>query len=375
MTRTGSEKIASRTILAAGAFYLIIVLEFFYMATPFALYFYSAYLPGLEALNRSPWTAWMTAFFLPHFAPTTSLPVNVAPIIGATLTGIGMLGFTAAAVQVYSRKLRRLGAATGGLYRFVRHPQYAFLILAGAGMLLLWPRYLMVIFFVTMLFAYHALARIEERECERKFGQPYIDYRDRTPRFLPINLVLHRLLPLRPSSKSGRIAAGLLVYALALALGLCTAAILQRHTIKHLIADYQGNSAYIAIYPLNVHELRKLAEAALNDPRVRERIDKAAMSDAPFISYVMPSDWAITEIPMNGADGHHTPAVHDSTFKIVYTHAVLRTSRKVAGPNILYYTIHTKAAFEVWLDPEGKVACIVEPPVRAFYGDVPVPIY
>lgn len=375
MKRTVSRKTARRTILAAFAFYLVIVLEFFYMATPFAVYFYSAYLPGLEALNRSPWTAWITAFFLPHFAPTMSLPVNAAPIIGAILTGIGLLGFTGAAMQVYSRKLRRLGAATGGLYRFVCHPQYAFLILAGAGMLLLWPRYLMMIFFVTMLFAYHALARIEEAECERKFGRTYIDYRGRTPRFLPIFTRSGRLSSFWPSSRPARIAAGLLLYLSVLALGLGAASVLQRHTVEHLIADYRGNSACLAIKPMNAGQLRKLFEAAQSDPRVRNRIGTSTIDATPFINYVMPRDWAITEIPMNGADCHHTPASHDSRFKIVFTQAVLRTAQHVSGPDILYYTIHTKAAFEVWLDPDGSVERILEPPDRAFYGDVPVPIY
>ncbi len=373
MTKTVLGKRARRTILAAFVFYQIIVLEFFYMATPFAVYFYSAYLPGLDALNRSQWTSWMTAFFLPHFAPTTSPLANAAPIIGAALTAIGLLGFSAAAVQVYSRKLRRLGAATGGLYRFVRHPQYAFLILAGGGMLLLWPRYLMVVFFVTMLFAYHALAGIEEAECERKFGQTYIDYRERTPRFLPIKSRLRRFSSFRPASWPARLAAGLLLYALALVIGLGGAAILQRHIIDHLIADYQGNSAYIAIKSMNTGELRKMARYAMNDPRVRKRIDNAAVNGAVFINYLMPIDWSITEIPMNGAQCHHTPGEHDSRFKIVFTRAVLR--RPASGPDILCYTVQTKAAFEVWLDTDGQVARIVDPPDRAFYGDVPVPIY
>lgn len=375
MTRTGSEKTAGRTILAAGAFYLIIVLEFFYMATPFAIYFYSAYLPGLDLLNRSSWTAWMTTFFLPHFAPTTSKLVNAAPIIGASLAGIGLLGFAAAAVQVYSRKLRRRGAATGGLYSLMRHPQYAFLILAGAGMLLLWPRYLMVVFFVTMLFAYHALAWIEERECARKFGQTYIDYQDRTPRFLPVRLGLRGIAPFHLSSWPARITAGLMLYLTALVLGLGAAAALQRHTIAHLFAAYPQNAALIAVYPMNAEELKKLSGAALSDPGVRERINNAAITSAPFINYVMPWDWAITEIPMNGAFGHHTPAEHDGRFKIVYTQAALSIIGPATGPDILRYALHTKAAFEVWLDKDGRVVRILDPPDRAFYGEVPVPIY
>ena len=53
-------------MFAAWGFYLIIVLEFLYMISPLALYFYSAYGPALNLLHRSPSTAWLTAFFLQH---------------------------------------------------------------------------------------------------------------------------------------------------------------------------------------------------------------------------------------------------------------------------------------------------------------------
>jgi protein-S-isoprenylcysteine O-methyltransferase Ste14 len=371
----GSDKTAKRTLWTAGAFYLLIALEFFYMASPFAIYFYSAYLPGLKFLNSASWTAWLTTFFLPHFAPTSSVLVNAAAPLGALLTAAGLVGFIFAATQVYSRKLRRRGAATGGLYQFVRHPQYSFLILAGIGMLLLWPRHLMVVFFVTMFFAYHALARIEERECARKFGQSYIDYQNRTPRFLPMKLQLPASMFSRPASRPGRLMAGVALYAMLLTVSLLTTAALQQYTVNRLIAAFSGNSAYIALTRLDPGALRHLADAAAKDPRVLSRINNAGADTISFINYVMPWDWAITEIPMNGARGHHTPAEHDSRFKIVYTRSHLLTAQAATGTDILRYTVRTSPVFEAWLDNDARVVRIVDPPVRAFYGDVPVPIY
>ena len=47
------------------------------MVTPFTLYFYSVYAPVLTWLERSPWTAWLTAFFLPHI--TYSMECCIVP--------------------------------------------------------------------------------------------------------------------------------------------------------------------------------------------------------------------------------------------------------------------------------------------------------
>ena len=53
---------------AVWGFYLIVVLEFLFMISPAALYFYASYGPVLNVLHGSAWTAWLTGFFLPHFS-------------------------------------------------------------------------------------------------------------------------------------------------------------------------------------------------------------------------------------------------------------------------------------------------------------------
>jgi len=67
-------------------------------------------------------------------------------------------GFCVGAAQVYYNKLARRGAVLGGVYNLVRHPQYTCLAASGLGMLLLWPRYIVLVTFVAMLFAYSFLA-------------------------------------------------------------------------------------------------------------------------------------------------------------------------------------------------------------------------
>ena len=159
------------------------------------------YAPGLNWLNNNPLLAWLSSFFLPHIVVETASPlVNLHNIVGGVLAAGGLLAFCVGASQVYYHKLARKGAVTGGIYNFIRHPQYAALIVSGFGMLLLWPRHMALIMFVAMLFVYYFLARVEERECEEKFGPSYMDYKNKTHMFLPFRAPLTDKLPGLPAS-------------------------------------------------------------------------------------------------------------------------------------------------------------------------------
>jgi protein-S-isoprenylcysteine O-methyltransferase Ste14 len=92
--------------------------------------------------------------------------------------------------------LRRHGAPSGGIettqalvergaYRWVRHPLYGSLLLAGIGALLkhvtAWSLGLMLLLAGLLL----ATARVEEGENLERFGPAYRDYMGRTARFIP----------------------------------------------------------------------------------------------------------------------------------------------------------------------------------------------
>jgi protein-S-isoprenylcysteine O-methyltransferase Ste14 len=142
-------------------FYLLIALEFFYMASPFAIYFYSVYGPGLNFLNANPVMAWLSSFFLPHIVfETSSGLLNLRNVLGAALAIIGFLAFCVGAGQLYYHKLARKGAVTGGIYNHIRHPQYLSFAICSLGVLLLWPRYIALIMFIAVLFAYYFLAKV-----------------------------------------------------------------------------------------------------------------------------------------------------------------------------------------------------------------------
>ncbi|MEL7834656.1 methyltransferase family protein [Fodinibius sp. Rm-B-1B1-1] len=190
---------------ASLLFYGLIAFEFFYMFSPFAAYIYSIYGPGLEALTLSGSTSWLISFFMPHIARVTqSLFITWHEVIGMTLFLGGFGAFLAGAAQIYWNKLMKSGAVFGGIYHYIRHPQYLALMISSFGMVLVWPRYLVLFGFVTVCFAYFFLARLEERKCKQRFAG-YEEYCSQTGMFFPPAIEqLFYYLP-RPQKKMSKI--------------------------------------------------------------------------------------------------------------------------------------------------------------------------
>ena len=84
--------------------------------------------------------------------------------------------------------------ATTGSYSRIRHPQYVGFVLIMSGFLLQWPTLLTLIMFPVLVYMYVRLARREEQEVEREFGEAYARYRARTPAFIP-RFGMKRALP------------------------------------------------------------------------------------------------------------------------------------------------------------------------------------
>ena len=75
--------------------------------------------------------------------------------------------------------------ATSGVYARVRHPQYVGFVLVMFGFLLQWPTLLTLVMFPVLVFMYVRLARTEERETIREFGDQYRAYMENVPAFIP----------------------------------------------------------------------------------------------------------------------------------------------------------------------------------------------
>ena len=75
--------------------------------------------------------------------------------------------------------------ATSGPYEKIRHPQYIAFILIMLGFLFQWPTLPTLIMFPVLIIVYIRLAHREEKLAGLVFGELYIRYAEKTPRFFP----------------------------------------------------------------------------------------------------------------------------------------------------------------------------------------------
>lgn len=96
--------------------------------------------------------------------------------------GLIFLGFT----WRYLHKAQRNNTvATTGPYKYVRHPQYVAFIAIMIGFLIQWPTILTIVMFPVLVRMYLWLSKREEQEAIGQFGDEYVEYAARTPRFIP----------------------------------------------------------------------------------------------------------------------------------------------------------------------------------------------
>jgi protein-S-isoprenylcysteine O-methyltransferase Ste14 len=144
---------------------------------------------GAESLSETEKKISYAVSFLPFvlFAYSIFLPLKLGTIwffagfiiylLGAIIMTAGMLSFFATAAD----KL-----VTTGVYRFSRNPIYfgMFLIFGGTGIACVsWIFLLLTAVFIIVL---HIFIVSEERSCLQKYGDPYLEYMNRTPRWIGI---------------------------------------------------------------------------------------------------------------------------------------------------------------------------------------------
>ena len=74
---------------------------------------------------------------------------------------------------------------TDGIYKYVRHPQYAGIFVITLGFMIQWPTLTTLILWPFVIWMYYRLARKEEQEALKKFPEQYRDYMRNTPMFFP----------------------------------------------------------------------------------------------------------------------------------------------------------------------------------------------
>ena len=270
-------------VLAIGACEVLI------MISPFAGFFYASvrFEPLLGFLSASPLTAWLDGFFLNHSVVTSSAFIEGQRKIGQYIFAVGLWGFFISAFQVYGNKILRRGVAKGLLYRFSRHPQYLCLGMAGWGLLTIWPRFLLLGIWVTMLFLYAGLSRFEEWRMEERFGDSYRQYAATKGAFLPGNPIRRvfqaTFARLRPRAV-GWAAAYAFCLALAFSAGFLLRSQTRAATTIQMRPDYQAVA--ISAWPQSPEWLRKVLDTAMADEKVKEQL--MARGNQPLVAIVLP---------------------------------------------------------------------------------------
>lgn len=72
-----------------------------------------------------------------------------------------------------------------GVYKYIRHPQYTGFMLLTVGMIFEWATLPMLIMWPFIALMYYRLAKREEKDMIKEFGEEYIMYMKKTKGFIP----------------------------------------------------------------------------------------------------------------------------------------------------------------------------------------------
>lgn len=382
--------------------YSLVMVEVVIMVSPFAFYFYSAYGPTLKWLNHSAATAWLTGFLLPHAVFTTSPFLEFLRWdLGRYAFGLGLLAFLVLAAQVYGAKLLGRKIVNSGVYRYIRHPQYLSLGLSAFGLFTAWPRVIIFLLLVGMLFAYYRLARVEERRM-LAIDPGYAAYMQRTGMFLPGNPGgrLYRAV-------FGRLRNQQIAYWLASAILLVLVLLvgfgLRAYTLRHVMhAVVLPNLEVVSVYPMQPADLRQLTLLALSDPSVQQVLQREGQ--ATFVAHILPHDYGMVSMFADVGTRHMTPGnIRLSRFKylcgwllpflephartdlmgsagpeyrIVFSRVDDPDGRPVSRAQLFALSAKMLPVYIADVDAaRQRVARTIDPPRRNFWGDVKMPLF
>jgi protein-S-isoprenylcysteine O-methyltransferase Ste14 len=386
-------------------FYVLIGLEIVIMISPFAAYFYAGYGPLLDTLYSRPATAWLTGFFLPHAVASKSDLLNFINGFGRTLFSLGIIAFLIGAFQIYTAKFRRKGVVTGILYRWIRHPQYLFLAIAGLGLLLFWPRFFILILYASMLFVYYLLARHEERRMLAQHGDGYRLYMERTAMFLPGNPggTMFRLLFGWIQSKKLALA---VAYTVTLALFITVAFGLRSYTISKtsIVKFPEKQITAVSIIPQPDDSIKKLVTLAFQDSQLTRSIENfRKQGHKGFMVHLMPIDYMMQGLfarpemsgthrrPRRSFNGvvrfifpflgrrHHRQmmgAMDDGPVRLIISQLTWPDGRFAEAENAMAFTVKHLPLLRVDVDPgTGRVLSVDKTAPRNYWGQMPMPAF
>jgi hypothetical protein len=241
---------------------------------------------------------------------------------------------------------------------------------------LIWPRFLVLIAYVTMLFLYASLARWEEERSLAQFGESYRAYQARTGMFLPQPLS-ERIPRILPMSGGRRVAAVLGLYVLLIAATVVLGLALRDYALAKISAFYTEDVAVLSPALLTDQELHAAYRTAMADVRVQEALRGA--DPAKQLVYVVPVEWDLPDLPMervHRSGGHYVPADFDRWhYKLLFTRVRTHAARPT-GQDIVKTAYGRDPIALVKVDSAaGEVTGIDSPPPHVVWGDIPTPMF
>jgi protein-S-isoprenylcysteine O-methyltransferase Ste14 len=270
-----------KTLLrSAVVLYFVIAFEVLIMISPFAGFFYSVFNPVLLKLAGNSATRWLSAFYLPHMVLPQDWFLQLVRVMGSALFVVGVVIFLVCAAQIYTAKFTKKGAVLGGLYAYIRHPQYLALGVAGLGLSILWPRFLTIVLWLLMTIVYYFLAKDEERRMLNSHEETYRAYMSKTCMFLPGSI--ERIIAPSSALQKTLLISGFV------AVTLGCAALLRSYTISTLTIWTGGkNVSAVAILPEDGFKMDHRMTDILALPEVKERLQDGKH----YLVYFLPQNY------------------------------------------------------------------------------------
>ncbi len=170
-----------RSLGAFSAFMVALFTEMY--GFPLTIYLLSGWLsatfPGVDFFSHNSGHLFEDFFGWggdPHFGPFH--------IVSYILIAYGFVLLSNAWKVLYKAQ-REHKLATEGPYARIRHPQYAGFILIMLGFLFQWPTLLTLVMFPVLVWMYIRLAKREDADAKKEFGEAWNAYAKQTPAFIP----------------------------------------------------------------------------------------------------------------------------------------------------------------------------------------------
>lgn len=128
---------------------------------------------------------WFLDSFIFNFSTfsTNFIPLVLRVVLALSALALGFSMTSLGHWLLFNKKLP--GLVTTGIHAHVRHPMYLGYILAYLGCIVGTMSLLSIIPWLLITHLYAKMANYEEQKLEQKFGEEYVEYRRKVPKWIP----------------------------------------------------------------------------------------------------------------------------------------------------------------------------------------------